>query len=165
MGFEEKKNAMLKKLGKIKRDKSIQRRVASSQQRMATGNTYDAPSASVEQKEKKKIIVYGKESFFMRSIIQSLKANYSISDFEDEEKACDFCLDNSIHYVFLDMDAPTDWRASTDLFTTVKTINRDVVFFLFTKDSNSVPVLTLEKQGAYIITKPVSIDDLRSYLK
>lgn len=165
MGFEEKRNAMLKKLSKIKRDKSIQRRVsAGKQHRTEAGNTYDSTSDISSKKEMKEIIVYGKESFFMRSIIQSLKSTYKISDFDNEEKACDYCLDNSISYVFLDMDEPTDWRLSTDLFTTIKTINRDVIFFLFTKDKLATPVRTLKKQGAHIITKPVSIGDLCKYL-
>lgn len=80
------------------------------------------------------------------------------------DNTCRFCIDKAISHVFLDMDSPPDWKLSTDLFTTVKTIKPDVTFLQLTCNPNSVPVKTLTKQGALALTKPVSFEELYKYL-
>ncbi len=161
MGFEQNKQAILKNLSKVKREKSIARKAKSFNK----DNTELLRAKALEDnKERKTIILFGVENFFIRSITNSLKVAYTVRHFDNPEKACDYCIDFSVNYVFLDMDQPTDWRQSTDVFTTVKTINPAIKFFMFTSNPMDRSVQTLEAQGAIILNKPVSIEDIKVFL-
>lgn len=161
MGFEQNKQALLKNLSKVKREKTIARKAkAYSREKSEL-----LKSSTLEPKqEKKTVIIFGVENFFIRSISNSLKLSYNVRHFDNPEKACDYCIDFSVNYVFLDMDAPTDWQKSTDVFTTVKTINPEIKFFLFTSRPFDRDVQTLEAQRAIVLEKPVSIEDVKSYI-
>lgn len=162
MNFEQNRKQMLAKLSKLKRENVIKRKVASAKKKLAASDTQEIeiPSSRV----KRRIIVYGQDSYFLRSIKQRLSTVYEIIGFEDEELACDYCVSNDISYVFLEMDEPTDWRTSTDLFTNIKTLNPQVTMFLFTADVENHHVQTLVAQGATILTKPVNFDELFNLL-
>lgn len=161
MGFEQNRQELLKNLSKVKREKNVAKKAAAINRE----KTAALRSTALENvKERETIIIFGIENFFIRSITNSLKLNYTVRPFDDAGKACDYCIDNSVNYVFLDMDEPTDWRQSTDVFTTVKTINPAIRFFMFTSRSMDKDVRTLEAQGAIIMNKPVSLEDIRGYI-
>lgn len=161
MGFEQNKQALLKNLSKVKREKTLARKAKAFNR----DKTELLKSKALETgQEKKTIILFGVENFFIRSITNSLKMSYNVRHFDDAGKACDYCIDFSVNYVFLDMDAPTDWKQSTDVFTTVKTINPAIKFFMFSSDPFERSVQTLEAQGAIALKKPVSLEDIRAYL-
>lgn len=159
MDFEKNRQQILDNLSKVKREKTVAKRAAVKSS--VSGTTL----AEAAIREKKCIILFGKQTFFLRSITSTLGANYRVEIFDNPEKACDFCLDNQVNFVFLDMDEPTDWRMSTDLFTTVKTVNPSISFFQFTARPAAVEVQTLEAQGAEILQKPVSLDSVKEALK
>ena len=117
------------------------------------------------EKEKKEIILFAKQSIFLRNLLQTIVSAYSVVNLDDPEKACDYCLDHNCTTVLLDMDEPTDWKMCHDVFTTIKTISADIHFVLLTKNSRSVPVKTLAEKGAAVVLKPVSFEELYSYIK
>lgn len=161
MGFEQNRQALLKNLSKVKRERTLERKSKAYNRE----KTQELRSTALENKqEKKTIILFGVENFFIRSITNSLKLSYTVKHFDDPAKACDYCIDFSVNYVFLDMDAPTDWKQSTDVFTTTKTINPDIKFFMFSADPTERAVQTLEAQGAIVLKKPVSLEDIKAYL-
>ncbi len=163
MNFEKNRKELLEQLSHRRRDKSTQRKSAS-----AKSATKSKPTVSQEagpsKKIRKNILLYGLDSIFLRNILQTLKSTYSVSSFDNSDDACKSCLDNNISDVLLDMDTPTDWKMSTDVFTTVRTLHPDVKFYLFTKDRRSVPVQTLVAQGGILMPKPVHFEELYAEL-
>ncbi len=158
--FEKRRKEMLSSLSKVKSQKIQEKKIARKKVLNPSSNTITTP-----QKKEIEIVVYGNESFFIRNLTQSLKSHYHITKFDNEEKACNYCIEKNINYILVDMDLPTDWRKSTDLFTTVKMGNPDAVFFLATSDYNSVPAQTLKNQGGKLFEKPLEINDLKSYIE
>ena len=156
MNFEKNKQDMLNNLNKIKREKHIAKRASSHK---LTTDAQGAPAAV--SKERKTVIVFGTTCFFIRNIQSTLSGGANVFHFEDPGKATDYCIDNAVNYVFLDMDEPTNWRHSTDVFTTVKTIDPKINFFLFTSRPQAVEVRTLEAQGATILEKPIAMEDVK----
>jgi len=114
------------------------------------------------QSNMKEIILFAQKSLFAGNLLQTLSTSYSVTHIDDPEKACNYCLDNDINTILIDMDEPTDWKMSHDVFTTVKTINTGVMFFLITKDKDAVPVRTLAAQGAAVLSKPVNFEELHA---
>ena len=164
MNFEHNRKTILEELNKRKREHVIKRKVNSAKQRLMGERQHDSSNTDGTEKKRKKIMVFGKKSYFIRGIVEGLKNSYDVISFEDHEKACDFCINNSISYIFLDMDAPTDWKESTDLFTTTKMINNNVEMYLMTMDEYSTPVQTLVEKGGIVMKKPISVDELNNYL-
>ncbi|RPJ57847.1 MAG: hypothetical protein EHM12_08755 [Dehalococcoidia bacterium] len=162
MDFEQTRREVLNNLLKMKKEKRPATPIASPQKKPAVqpGNV----STAGDPAQKKQILIYGKESLFIKNTIQELKSRYIVTCFNDEEKACACCIDSGISHVLLDMDPPTDWRMATDVFTTIKTQKPDVHFILFTKKTTSVEVKTLANQGAAIIAKPVSFQEVHRQL-
>ncbi|MGD9202269.1 MAG: hypothetical protein PVI26_11945 [Chitinispirillia bacterium] len=164
MDFEQNRKAMLEELNKQKRERVIKRKVDSAKQRLGGERQNNVSYTDGAVKKRKKIMIFGKKSYFIRGIVQGLQNSYDVTSFENHEKACDFCINNSISYVFLDMDEPTDWKESTDLFTTTKMMNKNVEMFLMTSDEFSTPVQTLVEKGGIVIKKPISVNELYGYL-
>jgi len=163
MDFENKRKAMLKDLSKIQREKVIQKKIDAFKTKSMIAESAKA-EGSAQNKTKKNIIVFGNESFFLKDFLHSIKSVHTVTHFCDVDKACDFCVANSIQYIILDMDEPTDWKSSTNLLITVKMLNSSVKFILLTSNSETTQIKTLEAKGGKTVTKPVSIDILSRYL-
>jgi DNA-binding NtrC family response regulator len=115
--------------------------------------------------ERAEVIVYAQKSVFIDGLVQTLEKKYKVRIFSDVEEASAYCTEHLAENVILDMDLPTDWRMSTDVFTTVKTLRPDVHFMLCTKSPHAVWVETLAAQKAKVLVIPFSADELFAYLK
>ena len=162
MDFEQTRRDVLNNLLKMKKEKGPATPRASPQKKPAIPP--GSAGTAGDPTQKKQIVIYGKESLFLKNLIRGLKSHYVITSFDNEEKAYCYCIDNEIMHVLLDMDPPTDWRMATDVFTTIKTQKPDVHCILFTKKVTSVEVKRLVNQGAVIIVKPVSFEELHKQL-
>ena len=111
------------------------------------------------------IIVYGAKSPFMEGLLGALNKLCALEFFNDVEKATEYCIDHRVNTIILDMDIPTDWKMSTDVFTTVKTVNPQTHFILLSKTPEALPVATLAAQGAEVLMKPIGTDVLFKKLK
>ncbi len=111
------------------------------------------------------IVVYGADCPFISGLVETLKKQQSLESFENHESAISYCLDNSVNTVILDMDPPTDWKLSTDIFTNIRTMKPNVQFVLLTKSPRSIPVRTLAKQSAAVLQKPFSLEMLLREIK
>jgi len=127
--------------------------------------TFTGKKVTAPVKEKKEIILFAKQSLFLRNLLQKLAASCTVVHNDNPDKICDYCIDHNCKTVLLDMDEPTDWKMSHDVFTTIRTINPDVAFVLLTKNRRSVPVETLAVKGAAVVTKPVSFKELHAIVK
>jgi hypothetical protein len=158
--FEIKRQEMMKELSKRRRDNAVKRKVATMQK----SNT-DQPAMATIPLERKRIAVYGADSFFIKNFLNTLKLSNEIYYHADVEKLTEIVLDTGIVNIAIDLDDPTDWRKSVDVFTTIKTINPNAKFYVCTKDPEWVQAKTLEKQGGMILKKPVDFDHLYRSMK
>lgn len=158
--FESKRQEMMRELSKRRRDNAVNRKVANMQKQVT-----DQASVLITHVEKKRIAVYGADSFFIKNFITTLKLTNEVIYNSDVEKLITLVMDSDILNIAIDMDPPTDWRMAVDVFTTTKTVNPNAVFYACTKDPTWVQARTLEKQGALIIKKPVDFDHLYKIMK
>lgn len=160
--FESKRQEMMRELSKRRRDTVVNRKVANMQKQVNEQSAATiVPSASM----KKKIAVYGADSFFIKNFITTLKITNEVIYNSDVEKLIGLVMDTGIVNIAVDMDAPTDWRMAVDTFTTIKTMNPSAIFYACTKDPTWVQARTLEKQGAVILKKPIDFDQLYRIMK
>jgi hypothetical protein len=110
------------------------------------------------------IALYGAHSPFFDDLGVELKKMCDAASFQEVEAIIEYCADQPVYSVILDMDLPTDWRMSTDVFTNVKMLKPVVKFVLLTKNPESTPVRTLAAQGALVLAKPFKMDSLRDLL-
>jgi hypothetical protein len=157
--FEIKRQEMMRELSKRRRDNAVKRKVATMQK------SNEQPAMTTIPLERKKIAVYGADSFFIKNFLNTLKLTNEIFYNADVEKLTEMVLDTGIDNIAIDMDEPTDWRKSVDVFTTIKTINPNAKFYVCTKDPDWVQAKTLEKQGGMILKKPIDFDHLYRSLK
>jgi hypothetical protein len=127
----------------------------------AASSDYPAGSSPVRPR---KLFLFGAESLFIRRVRQTLSARFETVWGYDPEKASSSCLNAGVTHALIDMDEPTDWRLSTDVFTTVKTVNPAIRFYLFTSKAKSSPVQTLAARGCAVILKPVQFEGLFSQI-
>jgi hypothetical protein len=159
--FESKRQEMMRELSKRRRDNVVKRKVANMQKQSPN----DQSSVSIVPSEKKRIAVYGADSFFIKNFIATLKLTNDVVYDSDVEKLIGMVMDSGILNIAVDMDPPTDWRMAVDVFTTIKTVNPTAVFYACTKDPSWVQARTIENQGALIIKKPVDFDHLYKIMK
>lgn len=157
MDFEQNRREILDKLAEMRKDK---KRRQPPPLKSGPSRTTKRQKEPASEKVRKEIIFYGKMSLFLKNMIRTLTSTYTVSCFDNQDTACTYCIDNDISCILLDMDEPTDWKMSTDVFTTIKTLNPNVKFLLFAKKLNSTPVQTLISQGAIPFSKPVLFEDL-----
>ncbi len=158
--FESKRQEMMRELSKRRRDNAVKRKVANMQK-----TTTEPTTVSMVPAEKKRIAVYGADSFFIKNFITTLKLTNDVIYNSDVEKLIGMVMDTQIVNVAVDLDSPTDWRMAVDVFTTIKTMNPAAIFYACTKDPTRVQARTLEKQGALILKKPVDFDHLYRIMK
>lgn len=101
----------------------------------------------------------------MRSFLESVKNLCDVTFSEQNEEIINQCLDKAYSVVIMDMDKPTDWKMSTDIFSSVKTINPHQRFALLTSSPDDPNVEVLIHKGAIIIRKPVNIGELIDFVK
>jgi len=164
MDFESKRKALLKDLSSLKRESSIKRKLSSIKNSKNTEEN-DPEQKPLVSHSKPAIAVYGNQSFFMRSFLQSLKNLCDITFSEQNEQIINQCLEKSYSAILIDMDEPTDWRMSTDIFSSVKTINPHQRFALLTSKPDDPNVEVLLHRGAVLIRKPVNIGELMDFVK
>lgn len=162
MNFKENKKRTLESLSKLMREKQNARKASIKRLQKEVGSNNSVESSG--DKDKPGIIVFGQNSFFLKRLIESLKSTYTVTHFDDIEEACDYCTSHTVSYILLDMDPPTDWKQSTDLFTNTKMVNPNTLIFLATGNKNWVPVGTLVHQGGILVEKPVNLNDISDYI-
>jgi hypothetical protein len=111
------------------------------------------------------IVVFAQKSPFIEGLVKTLEKKHLVRFFFNVDEACSFCIDHKSAHVILDMDPPTDWKMSTDVFTTVKTVNPGARFILCTKTPGSTEVQTLAAQKAEVLALPFSAEALFRKLK
>jgi hypothetical protein len=158
--FESKRQEMMRELSKRRRDNAVARKVANMQKQV----TEQTP-VLVTPVEKKRVAVYGADSFFIKNFITTLKLTNEVVYNSDVEKLITLVMDTGIENIAIDLDPPTDWKMAVDVFTTTKTVNSTAVFYACTKDPTWVQARTLEKQGALILKKPIDFDHLYKIMK
>jgi hypothetical protein len=158
--FESKRQEMMRELSKRRRDNAVNRKIANMQKQVT-----ETTPVLVTPDEKKRIAVYGADSFFIKNFITTLKLTNEVVYNSDVEKLITMVMDTGILNIAIDMDPPTDWKMAIDVFTTIKTVNPNAVFYACTKDPTWVQARTIEKQGALIIKKPVDFDHLYRIMK
>ena len=163
MDFESKRKALLRNLSSQKRETMIKRKEASI--KMKTMQSFESRELSENVHAKPAVAVYGAQSFFMRSFLQSIQNLCSVQFFEKNETLIESCLNEEFSAVILDMDEPTDWRLSTDIFTTIRTVLPGQKFAICTKSLHNTSVETLLARGAIAFLKPVTINTLMDYIK
>jgi hypothetical protein len=162
--FESKRKALLKDLSSLKRENSIKRKLSSIKN--SKNLEENTPEQGAPASHSKPVIaVYGKQAFFMRSFLQSVKNLCDVTFSEQNEEIINQCLEKSYSAILIDMDEPTDWRMSTDIFSSVKTINPRQRFALLTSKPDDPNVEVLLHKGAVIIRKPVNIGELMDFVK
>ena len=109
--------------------------------------------------------IYGAHSPFIDDLIIDLNKEYAVASFHDVEVVIGYCIDYPVRTVILDMDPPTEWQSSTDVFTTVRTMKPDLKFILLTKNPDTIPIRTLTAKSAIVLEKPFRMDALVSLLK
>ncbi len=160
MDFEKNRREVLLQLSKMRPSEKGQQNLFKNKPTQKVN--FSSKHVTISQSNKKEIILFAQKSLLVRNLLQTLSTSYSVTQIDDPEKACNYCLDKDINTILLDMDEPTDWKMSHDVFTTIKTINTKVMFILFTKDINTVPVRTLAAQGAAVLCKPIRFEELYS---
>jgi|WetSurMetagenome_2_1015567.scaffolds.fasta_scaffold296233_2 DNA-binding NarL/FixJ family response regulator len=118
-----------------------------------------APSAAAE------VIVYGAHCLFIDTLTEAIGKQQPVAAFADIEAATEYCLNNTVYTVIMDMDPPTDWKMSTDLFTTVKTVKPKVRFIVLTMQPRSIPVQTIAAQSVTVLEKPFGMPLLLRAIK
>ncbi len=111
------------------------------------------------------LMLYGAPGKFRSMIAGMLSGRWDVKTYDDSEKAINDCLDNPPDAVVLDMDEPTDWRKSTDIFAAVSCMAPDTRFILCAADPEGTPVATLAAKGAVVVGKPVSSSQLNGHLE
>ena len=111
------------------------------------------------------IVLFGAQCPFVDNLIEAVEKQQAVKSFFDIEAATEYCLNKQVCTVIMDMDPPTDWKMSTDLFTIVKTLKPKVHFILLATPPRSIPVQTLAAQSAAILEKPFGIVKLLHAIK
>jgi hypothetical protein len=160
--FEDNRKALLQKLSQAHRDKVIKRKV---EQIKSKGSfSQSAAAHSAPKIEKKNVVIFGTKSLFINSLQQLLQQSATLFLFDDSEKATGFIMDNSIGIIILDMDPPTDWKAATDIFSSIMIMLPESKFLLCTVEPKKAFIQSLVAQGAKVAQKPVAADDLLGFL-
>jgi DNA-binding NtrC family response regulator len=111
-------------------------------------------------KDHNAIVIFAANSPFIEGLINTLERKYLVKLFSDVNEACAFCIDHVSNRIIMDMDLPTDWKLSMDLFTTVKTVNPGARIIVCTKDPGTKEVRTLIAQKAEVLELPFSANVL-----
>jgi hypothetical protein len=111
------------------------------------------------------VIVYGAKCEFVDNLAEAISKQQVVRAFYDVEAAIDYCLNKPVSTVIADMEPPTDWKMSTDLFTNVKMMKPKVHFILLATPPRSIPVQTLAAQSATVLEKPFGIAVLLHAIK
>ena len=164
MDFEQNRRKMMDELAKRKRETAVNRRISSAKKVSASGDF--VPSESIGSGPRKPVVaVYGAESFFMRGFLAGLKSGNEVIYSTKHEDVIDYAIENDVDAVVIDMDAPTDWKMSTDVFTTIRMMKNDLPFFICTLSPNPVSVQTLTARGGVLLKKPVDVQQLSQMLQ
>jgi hypothetical protein len=160
--FEDNKKALLQKLNQARRDKAIKRKVDQIQSKVqATQSTIPHPVAKTE---KKSVVIFGAKGRFINSLQQILQQSATLFLYDDCEKATGFIMDNAISYVILDMDPPTDWKAATDIFSSIMIMLPATQFLVCTQEPDKSQVQVIVAQGATVVQKPIAADEILGFL-
>ncbi|KMQ51058.1 hypothetical protein CHISP_1981 [Chitinispirillum alkaliphilum] len=112
-----------------------------------------------------KLVLFGAESPFLRSIAEMLSAMIVITAFDDPEKTINFTLEYQIKHVILDLDPPTDCFESINIFSAIKTLDPDIKMYACTKTPLSNEAGGLKHKGAIILPKPLWRKQIESFVK
>jgi PleD family two-component response regulator len=115
--------------------------------------------------ERGKVLVFGERCAFVDGLIQTIEKKHRTRFFSNPDDACAYCLKYGTKVVIMDMDPPTDWKMSTDVFTTVRTSMPGVTVIICTKTPNEVHIQTLAAQNAVVLAIPFSSDILFRVIK
>lgn len=102
-----------------------------------------------------RIVVFASETPFKNSLEIMLSEETVIADFNDPEKAINFICDNSIKNAVFDIDPPSNTSHALDVLNALKILNPTIHLFACTKRMTSQEKELFERQGAYILEKPI----------
>ncbi len=111
------------------------------------------------------VAVFATESPFIDELISIIGKKHPVRVFSDAEQMIAFCTAHPDLPAILDMDQPTDWKMSTDVFSAVKTINPGIRVILCTKNPSSHETQTLVSHKADVLAVPFSADQLFHMLR
>ena len=151
MNFQQNKKDVLRKLDEYKHLKA---------KKHEENPEVEQQTPNVDDDKEYRVMLFCKKTDYMQTIIDKLNKTAPTISFDDSEQAIAFCYDNAIKLLVLDMDDPTDWKKSTDVFTGIKMLVTDSRIVCITKHPLSIPIQTLEAQKAIIIKKPFDMNHL-----
>jgi CheY-like chemotaxis protein len=159
MNFDAHKDEVLRKAREIHGQKASSRHDVQESWKTLKRQSESGP---VESKplQRKALVFFGAVSVFSRSLLESLEAAFEVKAFDDADEAVDYIVQWSPVGVVADMDPPSSWQKTTDVFTTSRTIGSNVPFILCTARPTDRDVRTLEAQRACVMAKPVSVDEV-----
>jgi len=181
MSFDQNKANLLQQLQKQKQDQIMRQRGLEAQNRLkektrlaeaeaerATGAISVAGKREPEQTNKPPVAIFGVKSLFTSTLKNLLQQYCEVHEFEEVNKASDFLRSNYVPIALMDMDPPNDCGACNDFFAAGKAINQDLQYIIYQKeDKLPEAVETLQKQGAFVLHKPIDrmelIDLIRKF--
>jgi hypothetical protein len=101
-----------------------------------------------------KLVLFGAESAFIRSIIEMFNTVTTIAHFDNPENMITFCLDHAIQAIILDIDPPTDVHIVMDVFASLKMLLPISKIFVCSSRKKSLEVEHFKIFGATILEKP-----------
>ncbi|MBD3317309.1 MAG: hypothetical protein GF344_16095 [Chitinivibrionales bacterium] len=158
--FEPKRKALLERLARMKGTKSGHRTATSGSRKTSRATAPSPNTCSLSPKRCENIVLFGAPSLFLKNLASSLLGITNVTCCDDVDKMVQACLNCSPPIVILDIDEPTDWRGTTDVFTALSMELPETKILICAKDPFAPHPANLESRGAILLSKPVYTKDI-----
>jgi len=112
-----------------------------------------------------KIVLFGTESPFIKSMIEMLRVETVIAFFDDPEKMISFCLDHPVPNLLFDIDPPSDCHLVMDAFASIRMLLPHSRIFVCSSRKGSLEVDYFKMHGANIFDKPILRKQVEKFCK
>ncbi len=156
--FEENKRELLDKLRKQNTVRKPLKPAVMSKPvtRSATSNT---------QEVTKNVAIFSTSTLFSKSLIATIQGFAKGTQYTSPEKLLDSYETIKFEFIILDMDPPTDWKASHDVFSSISIIAPEAKCIMFSSNKDLAAAKVLEKKGALYLLKPVKSYQIKDIIK
>ncbi len=109
--------------------------------------------------------LYCEHRVLSASLNGKLAGIVTLKSFTESSSMIDWVENQSPPFIMLDIDEPTDWRMSMDVFTNGSILVPDSKFLVHTKDpSGSISQQLMKKGALALLRKPLNIQDFKSVI-
>jgi hypothetical protein len=102
-----------------------------------------------------RIVLFGTESPFIKSIIEMFRVITVIAYFDNPEGMITFCLDHPVKNILFDIDPPTDCHLAMDAFASIRMLLPNLSVFVCSGRKMSLEVDHFKMYGATVMEKPI----------